>query len=261
MSALKKFPLVLLVAGLAGLVVFASSCHHRTVAASRPIPAPVVETPPPPTPTCSLTADPAALSQGQSATLSWTSTNATDLDLEPGIGQQQATGSTTVTPQASTQYTLTANGPGGTGTCNARVTVVPPEANQNPSAQVSEENLAAGGAGSALNDIFFDLDKADLRTDAEEVLKGDAGYLRAHPSVRVQIQGNCDMRGSEEYNLGLGQRRADAARQFLVNLGIAPDRLSSISFGKDRPVCTEQTEDCWQKNRRDVMAVQTPGAH
>jgi len=259
MSVYKPVSLVFLI-GLAGVMLFSLSCHHRPVSETRPLPAPAVETAPPPAPNCSLTAEPAALSQGQSATLTWTSTNATDLDLEPGLGPQQAAGSTSVTPQGSTQYTLTANGPGGTGTCNARVTVVPPEANAsgNTAAQVSEENLAAGAA-SGMKDIFFDLDKADLRPDAQETLKADAEYLRAHPEITVEIQGNCDMRGSEEYNLGLGDRRADAARQFLVNLGIPPNRLKSISFGKDRPLCTDQTEDCWQKNRRDAMAIQTPG--
>ncbi len=267
MRTLKTVPLVSLIAGLAGMVVFASSCHHRTVAESHPIPASVAsaETPPPPAASCSLTAEPASLSPGQSATLTWTSTNATNLDLEPGAGQQQATGAVSVTPQGSTEYTLTATGPGGSGACMARVTVVTPPANSSagPAAQVNEENLTAGGANKpqGIRDAFFDLDKADLRPDAQEALKADADYLRAHPGVKVEIEGNCDARGSEEYNLGLGDRRADAARQFLVNLGISSARLKSISFGKDRPVCTEQTEGCWQQNRRDHLAVQVPSGH
>jgi len=260
MRSLKTVSLVFLLAGLAGMVVFASSCHHRTVGESRPIPAPATsaETAPPAAASCNLTADPASLSQGQSATLTWTSANATGLDLEPGLGQQQATGSASVTPQESTQYTLTATGPGGGGTCTARVTVVTPPS-EGAAAQVSEENLSSGGANSpGMKDAFFDLDKADLRPDAQEVLKADADYLRAHPGVKVEIEGNCDARGSEEYNLGLGDRRASAARDFLVNLGISPDRLKAISFGKDRPLCTEQAEDCWQQNRRDHLAIQTP---
>jgi peptidoglycan-associated lipoprotein len=249
--------LVFLITGLAGMVVFASACHHRAVAESHPIPAPAVaETPPPAAASCTLTAEPASLSEGQSATLTWTSANATTLDLGPGLGPQQATGSVTVTPQGSTEYTLTATGPGGNGSCMARVTVVPPAETAGAAAQVSEENLATEAAG--MKDAFFDLDKADLRPDAQDVLKADANYLRAHPGVKVEIEGNCDSRGSEEYNLGLGDRRAHAARDFLVNLGISPDRLSSISYGKDRPLCTEQTEDCWQQNRRDHLAPQNP---
>jgi len=259
MRTLKTVSLVSLIA--AGMVVFDSSCHHRTVAESHPIPAPAVsETPTPPAASCSLTAEPASLSPGQSATLTWTSTNATNLDLEPGLGQQLATGSVSVTPQGSTEYTLTATGPGGSGSCMARVTVVTPPANsEGTAAQVSEENLAAGGGNAAaIKDAFFDLDKSDLRPDAQEALKADADYLRAHPGIKVEIEGNCDARGSEEYNLGLGDRRATAARDFLVNLGISAARLKSISFGKDRPVCTEQTEDCWHQNRRDHLAIQTP---
>jgi peptidoglycan-associated lipoprotein len=262
MHTLKTVSLVSLIAGLAGMVVFASSCHHRTVAESHPIPAPAsAETAPPAAPSCNLTAEPASLSPGQSATLTWTSANATSLDLEPGLGQQQAIGSVSVTPQGSTEYTLTASGPGGNGACMARVTVVtPPTSAESPSeATVTEENLVGGALTNAgLKDAFFDLDKADLRQDAQEALKADADYLRAHPSVKVEIEGNCDARGSEEYNLGLGDRRASAARDFLVNLGVSAARLKSISFGKDRPVCTDQTEDCWQQNRRDHLAIQTP---
>src|SRR5271157_247116 len=261
MRILKTFSLVSLIAGLLGMVVFASSCHHRTVAESHPIPAPTAaEVASPAAPSCNLTAEPASVSQGQSATLTWTSENATNLDLEPGLGQQQATGSVSVTPEGSTQYTMTATGPGGSGACMARVTVVtpPPSSSEGAVAQVNEENLPGGGAKAAMRDAFFDLDKADLRPDAQEVLRADAEYLRAHAGVQVEIEGNCDARGSEEYNLGLGDRRAAAARDFLVNLGISPARLKPISFGKDRPVCTEMTEDCWQQNRRDHFAIQTP---
>jgi peptidoglycan-associated lipoprotein len=260
MRTLKKTQLVFLVAGLAGMVVFASSCHHRTVAESHPVPAPTSPVETPPAASCNLTAEPASVSPGQSATLTWTSANATSLDLEPALGQQQATGSATVTPQGSTEYTLSVTGPGGTGACMARVTVVtpPPNSSEGAAAQVSEENLPGAVPNAGIKDIFFDLDKADLRPDAQEALKAAADYLRAHPSVKVEIEGNCDARGSEEYNLGLGDRRASAARDFLVNLGVSPARVKSISFGKDRPVCTDQTEDCWQQNRRDHLATQTP---
>jgi peptidoglycan-associated lipoprotein len=255
MRVFKTSLLISLLAGMAGIVVFASACHRRTVAESHPIPATAPSTvPPPAVPACSLTAEPASVGQGQSATLTWTSSNATDLDLEPGLGKQQATGSTTVTPQDSTEYTLTAMGPSGTTTCGARVTVVtPPTPAPPPTAQVSEQDLFTEG----MKDAFFDLDKSDLRPDAQEALRTDAAFLKAHPA-KVQIEGNCDSRGSEEYNLGLGERRAEAARDFLVNLGISADSIKTISYGKDRPLCTEQTEECWQRNRRAHPNLATP---
>ena len=103
-----------------------------------------------------------------------------------------------------------------------------------------------------LKDAYFDFDKSDVRTDAQEALTADANTLKQKEfaNVSATIEGHCDERGSEEYNLGLGDRRATAAKNFLVNLGISADRLSTVSYGKDRPQCTDHNEDCWQKNRR-----------
>ena len=216
------------------------------------------EAPPPATPgppTCKLTAEPAAIEQGKSVTLSWTSQNATDVTIDPGLGKQLTEGSTTASPEASTTYILTATGPGGSATCTARTTVSPAVP---PSPTVSEENIggAGGGAWTAeIKDIFFDYDSSDLRPDSQQTLTADAALFKAHPHAGIDIEGHCDQRGSEEYNLGLGQRRANAARDFLVNLGISASSISTISYGKDRLVCTENTEDCWQRNRRDHFAL------
>jgi peptidoglycan-associated lipoprotein len=181
--------------------------------------------------------------------LSWSSENATSLDLQPGPGSVQATGSTSVTPSDSTTYTLAAKGSGGSVTATARVTVTlpppPPPPPPPKPVEVSEEDLF----GQNVRDAFFDYDKADIRSDAQQVLTSDADFLKAHPNAAFTIEGHCDERGSEEYNLGLGDRRANAAKNFLVNLGISGDRISTISYGKSRPTCTESTEDCWQKNR------------
>ncbi len=207
-------------------------------------------------PVCKLTAEPAAVEQGKSVTLSWTSENATDVTLDPGLGKQLTEGSATASPEASTTYILTATGPGGSATCTARITVSPAAP---PSPSVSEENIAGGGAGgpwtSQVKDILFDYDSADLRPDAQQILTTDGALLKEHPGVAVNVEGNCDQRGSEEYNLGLGQRRANAARDFLVNLGLPASSISTISYGKDRLTCTENTEDCWQQNRRDHLAL------
>ncbi len=111
-------------------------------------------------------------------------------------------------------------------------------------------------ASSPLKDIYFDFDRYDLRADARETLKANWDWLKANPAAQVQIEGHCDERGTTEYNLALGAKRAQAAKDYLVTLGVAAERLSTISYGKELPVCTEHTEECWQKNRRDRFVVQ-----
>ena len=241
----QKRSLALLV-GLLGVVLLAGACHKKQVAAPPPAPPP----PPPPAPTANLTAEPSTIERGQSVTLSWTSQNATDLDLEPGVGKVQAQGSTTVSPTDSTTYTLTVTGPGGTDTRTVRVTVTvpppPPPPPPPPKVEVSEVDLFTQN----VKDAYFDFDKSDIRPDAQQVLTSDSDFLKPHSGIKFTIEGHCDERGSEEYNLGLGDRRATSARDFLVNLGVSADRINTISFGKDRPVCSDHDEDCWQKNRR-----------
>jgi len=106
---------------------------------------------------------------------------------------------------------------------------------------------------SQVQDAYFDFDKFNIRPDAQQALTQDASALKQiladYPGFQVVIEGHCDERGSAEYNLGLGDRRATAAKDFLVQLGVAADRLKTISYGKERPVCTEQTEECYQRNR------------
>lgn len=99
-------------------------------------------------------------------------------------------------------------------------------------------------------DTYFDFDKSDIRPDARTALVQTANFLRSYPQVTVVIEGHCDERGSTEYNLALGDRRAQAVMSFLVSLGVASDHIQTVSYGKERPFCTEHTEDCWQQNRR-----------
>ena len=105
-----------------------------------------------------------------------------------------------------------------------------------------------------LEDALFDYDKATIRSDATKVLKDDVGVIRDilanYPSQKLVIEGNADDRGSSEYNLALGDKRARAAEEFLTTMGIPDAQLTVISYGKDHPICTDQTEACWQKNRR-----------
>ena len=104
-------------------------------------------------------------------------------------------------------------------------------------------------------DIYFDFDKATLTPSAQDNLLRKAEWLRENSDVTVTIEGHCDARGTNEYNLALGDRRAESAKAFLVDLGIAASRVTTISYGEERPVCTQQDEECWAKNRRDNFVV------
>jgi peptidoglycan-associated lipoprotein len=114
-------------------------------------------------------------------------------------------------------------------------------------------------ASSPIKDVYFDFDRHELTAEAREILKNNTQWLKAHPTVHVQIEGHCDERGTVEYNLALGARRAQSVKEYLTSLGIAVERLSDISYGEEIPVCREQTEACWQKNRRARFVI-TGGA-
>ena len=104
-------------------------------------------------------------------------------------------------------------------------------------------------------DIYFDFDKATLTPSSQDNLLRKAEWLRENSDVTVTIEGHCDARGTNEYNLALGDRRAESAKAFLVDLGIAVSRITTISYGEERPVCTQQDEECWAKNRRDNFVI------
>jgi peptidoglycan-associated lipoprotein len=132
---------------------------------------------------------------------------------------------------------------------------------QKPQAAVEEakpeeakEQAAAGAAG--LQPIYFDFDRSFIRDDARSVMKANAEWLKANPKTKIKIEGNCDERGTREYNQALGQRRAASAKKYLTDLGISAQRISLISYGKEKPVCAEQSEACWQKNRRDDLVAE-----
>jgi peptidoglycan-associated lipoprotein len=223
--------------------VFVLGCSKKPKA---PPPPP----PPPPaaaSPTVTLQASPLTINKGDSTTLSWSSTNATQLSISPEVGAVSPEGSTKVTPSASTTYAINATGPGGSADASVRVTLnAPPPPPPPPPAGLSDAELFARD----VKDAFFDYNKSDIRPDARDALGKTADFLRNHAGIKVTIEGHCDERGSTEYNLGLGDRRASATKQFLVSLGISADRMNTVSYGKEKPFCMEHDETCWQQNRR-----------
>jgi peptidoglycan-associated lipoprotein len=223
-------------------VAFAAGCAKKPAAAPPPPP------PPPPAaarPTVSLQANPTSINKGESTTLSWTSTDATQLTIAPDVGAVTAQGSTKVTPSDSATYTITASGPGGSADSSVRVTVAAPPPPPPPQETIDYNKIFL----EEVRDAYFDFNKADIRNDARDALAKTADLLRKYPQIRVTIEGHCDERGSTEYNLVLGDRRAAAVKSYLVSLGISADRMTTTSLGKERPFCTESNEECWQKNR------------
>ena len=227
-----------------GAVMMLGACKKK--AAPPPPPPP----PPPPAPTASISVDPNSIQKGQSATLSWQTTGATDVSID-GIGAVQPSGSQQVSPAESTTYHLIAKGAGGTQDATARISVTaPPPPQAAPSA--TEEELFAQN----IKDIYFDYDKADIRGDQQSSVQTDAQFLAQHSSINITIEGHCDERGSTEYNLALGDQRATAVKNALTAQGVNASRIKTISYGKEKPFCAESSEACWQQNRRGHLVNQ-----
>ena len=201
-------------------------------------------------PTAQLTATPTVISAGDQVQLTWQTTNATSVSID-GIGDVPSVGVKTVLPAESTTYHLVARGEGGSADASAHVTVNAPPAVSVPSTSMTEEEEFSA----RVQPIFFDYDNYDIRADAQATLAKNADYLIAHPNIKIVIGGYCDERGSDEYNLVLGQNRAQAAKTALITAGVAADRIRVISYGKEKPFCTESTEECWQLNRRDGFTI------
>jgi peptidoglycan-associated lipoprotein len=147
----------------------------------------------------------------------------------------------------------------------------PPESFNNPANTVSARSPSAMEAisrgvaavtppGAALKDVYYQFDSVELDSEAQQILKKNAEWLKTNPKARVEVEGHCDDVGSAEYNLALGAKRAQVAKDFLVSQGVATDRLVTISYGKEAPACFELTEECRVKNRRArfVMFTEVP---
>jgi peptidoglycan-associated lipoprotein len=229
-----------------GTIMFLGACAKKVAPPPPPPP------PAPNAPTASLSADPNTVDKGQSTTLTWQTTNATDVSID-GIGPVDPSGSRKVTPADSTTYHLVAKGSGGNQDATARVTVNgAPEAPPSAASNATEEELFAQN----VKDIYFDYDKEDIRADQQGSVQGDAQFLQQHPNIHITVEGHCDERGSTEYNLALGTSRADAVKNALIQAGAGGDRIKIISYGKEKPFCNESNESCWQQNRRGHLVYE-----
>ncbi len=227
----------------------ATGCHKK---AAPPPP------PPPPTqtsaaPTATLTATPVSINPGDKAILTWHTTDATDVSID-GIGAVPSSGTQSVSPAQSTDYHLIARGLGGSTDATARVTVNT-STGASSTGDTGSEQMDDATFHSNVQDVFFDYDSYDINGPSQTILSKDAAFLASHPRVRVLVGGYCDERGSTEYNLALGENRANAAKQALVSAGVNADRIRTVSYGKEKQFCTEHDEACYQQNRRAGFSV------
>jgi OOP family OmpA-OmpF porin len=212
-----------------------------------PPPAPVkVEAPapppPPPTPTCDLTVKPASITSGDSAALTWTSQNATDCTIQPGIGPVRPQGMKTITPAADTAYTLSCTGPGGTATSAANITVVAPLPPPPPPEMLCYTI-----------DIEFDTAKWNIKPQYHDELVKLANFMKDYPGLKGVIEGHTDNRAGYQYNIKLSEKRAKSVRDYIVTkLGIDGARLTTKGYGYTKPIASNKTDEGRQKNRRVI---------
>ena len=220
-----------------GALMFLGACKKKVAPPPPPPPAATA-------PTASLSANPNTVDAGQPTTLTWQTTGATDVSID-GIGPVDQNGSRQVTPTDSITYHLIAKGPGGSQDATARVTVNTGPAQQGTSNATEEELFSRN-----VRDIYFDYDKYDIRASEQGSLQADAQFLQQHSNIHITVEGHADERGSTEFNLALGTNRADTVKNALIQAGVSGNRIKTISYGKEKPFCTESNESCWQQNRR-----------
>jgi peptidoglycan-associated lipoprotein len=240
------------------LSVVAAGCHKKTPPPPPP-PPPAAAPAPAAKPTINyFSAEPATVNNGQPSSLRWSVTDATSVQIDNGIGSVSPNGRRAVYPTGTTTYHLTATNAGGTSEADATITVSsPPPAAAAPAAPAATiQDILAN----QVQDIHFDYDKSEVRSQDQSILQADATALKQifsmDSSFVVTVEGHCDERGSAEYNLALGDRRAAATKEALVALGVPGDKLKTVSYGKERPLCTEATEDCYARNRRAHFSAQ-----
>jgi peptidoglycan-associated lipoprotein len=212
----------------------------------------------PPAPTVRISLDQDAITRGQSTTLHWNSNNSDRVTISD-LGTVPNSGSRVVSPSQSTTYTATANGPGGSDTASARLTVTEetPAETRPRTTPTNTSPAIATLFGQQVQAVFFDYDSADIKPESQDRLRRAAAWLTQGPyrSIAFRIEGNCDPRGTEEYNIGLGERRAQAAKEFLVALGVDAGRVQTVSYGEERAAGTGEGSPgavpSWAHDRRD----------
>jgi peptidoglycan-associated lipoprotein len=230
-------------------MLMATGCHKKN---SAPPPSALAPSDSGIAPTATISADPLSIDLGQSVVLNWRTTNATSVSID-GIGSVPVNGTQTVSPSASTNFHLVAKGDGGTTDASVRVTVRVPSM---PSVPSGEGDMGSDSIfHSHVQDVFFDYDSFTLRADAQTSIAQAAQYLNANPNIKILIGGYCDDRGSAEFNITLGENRANSAKQGLVAAGVNASRIRVVSYGKERQFCTDENEACWQQNRRDQFSI------
>lgn len=237
------------------LIVSATACRKKAPSVAAPV-LPKIEVPAPPKPgpptIMEFVAEPNSIERGHYALLRWLVTDAIEITIQPEFGTVPAAGRQRISPGETTKYTLKAKGPGGETTAFTTITVTapPPIPTTEPAAVLTlAERIAK-----EVEDVYFDFDRSEIRSNALAALNRNATAMKKildeFPKGSFILEGHCDERGSAEYNIGLGDQRAAAAKGFLSNVGVPAERLLIVSYGKERPQCTEPTDDCWQKNRR-----------
>lgn len=234
---------------MAGLLIGSACCAKRTPA---PVVAPRAEAPPPPppppvpAPTVTISASPSTITRGQTSTLTWSSTNASSVTIDGGVGTMGASGTRAISPSDSITYTASVSNASGSSSASTRVTVTEPAAPPPPPPPITVTEFF----NTRIRDIYFDFDKYDIRPDAQTTLEANARALAERSEIRFLIEGHCDERGSEKYNLALGDRRANATKDYLSAQGVAASRMDTISYGEERPFAQGSAEEAWAQNRR-----------
>ena len=234
-------------------LLLAAGCH-KTKTPTTP-PPPQVNQPPAAgnKPTINyFNAEPSTINSGQPSSLRWSVSDATSVTIDNSIGAVSPNGRRAVYPTGTTTYTLTASSAGGETTAPVTITIsgaAPVTAAPPPPPTMTAEQILQ-----QVHDLHFDYDKSVVRAEDQPVLQANASALKqifaTDSNFTVMIEGHCDERGSAEYNVALGDRRASATKDALIALGVSGDKLKTVSYGKERPLCTDENEACYQQNRR-----------
>ncbi len=205
-------------------------------------PAATAPAPPPPPPTVSLSANPASIQQGQCTTLTWSSTNASQASIDQGVGGVALSGSRQVCPGSNTPYTITAAGAGGSRTASTTVSVTQP-----PPPKVVERLVLH---------INFDFDKSAIRTADTAELQKAVDFVKKYPGFKISLEGHTDSIGTEQYNLGLSERRAVAVKEYLLKQGVTNGQMiKTVGYGKTKPIADNSTEKGRFENRRVEILI------